>query len=129
MTYSEKLRDPRWQKKRLEILNRDNFTCIGCGSNTRTLHVHHQLYQRGLDPWDYQENLLITLCEVCHEGEEEMKCKDGEFMEMMLSFGLTRLEINSFVYRLWDHFNNKKDRRKALNELEESIEPTPIDNG
>jgi len=27
LTYSEKLKDPRWQKKRLEILSRDNFTC------------------------------------------------------------------------------------------------------
>lgn len=30
MTYSQKLRDPRWQKKRLEILERDSFTCQHC---------------------------------------------------------------------------------------------------
>ena len=31
MGYSEKLKDPRWQKKRLEILERDNFRCQYCG--------------------------------------------------------------------------------------------------
>jgi hypothetical protein len=27
-TYSEKLRDPRWQKKRLQIFERDEFMCV-----------------------------------------------------------------------------------------------------
>lgn len=27
MTYAEKLKDPRWQKKRLRILERDAFAC------------------------------------------------------------------------------------------------------
>lgn len=129
MTYSEKLKDPRWQKKRLEVLNRDNFTCISCGSDKHTLHVHHQLYQRGLEPWDYDTNLLITLCEFCHESEEQLKSSDSEFIEMMLSFRLTRLEINSFVLRLWDHLYNKPDRRDALNKLKELIDPTDIPNG
>lgn len=28
--YSQKLLDPRWQRKRLEILQRDDFTCQVC---------------------------------------------------------------------------------------------------
>lgn len=42
--YSEKLKDPRWQKKRLEILNRDEFACRFCGDNKSTLNVHHISY-------------------------------------------------------------------------------------
>ena len=124
MTYSEKLKDPRWQKKRLEILNRDKFTCQSCGDNTKTLHVHHQLYQRNFDPWDYDDRMLLTLCEDCHQSEESWKSNDNDFIEMMLSFSFTRCQINDFVLILWDHLYNKKDRRKALDELMEKIEPT-----
>jgi len=30
VTYAEKLKDPRWQKKRLEIMERDEWTCQWC---------------------------------------------------------------------------------------------------
>jgi hypothetical protein len=76
MTYQEKLKDPRWQRKRLEILNRDDFTCKGCGSKDRTLHVHHFRYVKGCDPWDYGAADLVTLCDRCHlaviPGPEEV---------------------------------------------------------
>lgn len=66
MTYSEKLKDPNWQRKRLEILQRDNFRCRACESKTKTLHVHHSYYIKNRDPWDYDDNVLLTLCEDCH---------------------------------------------------------------
>jgi len=72
-TYSELLKDPRWQKRRLQILEKDNFTCQVCGDSTKTLHVHHMCYHRGMYPWDYSDEILITLCEECHKREEELK--------------------------------------------------------
>jgi hypothetical protein len=71
MTYSEKLRDPRWQKKRLEILDRDEFTCQRCFDKETTLNVHHMMYFKDKEPWDYPEWCLVTLCESCHEEEKE----------------------------------------------------------
>ncbi len=65
--YSEKLRDPRWQRRRLAILERDSFACVVCGDTQTTLHVHHVAYVRGRDPWDYSERALVTLCETCHD--------------------------------------------------------------
>ena len=38
-TYLEKLKDPRWQKKRLEILERDGWKCMACGEKEKTLRV------------------------------------------------------------------------------------------
>ncbi len=67
MKYSDKLRDPRWQKMRLEIMGRDTFTCRLCYDSESTLNVHHLFYDRGAEPWDYPEESLITLCESCHE--------------------------------------------------------------
>lgn len=67
--YSEKLKDPRWQKKRLEILERDEWNCQICHDSESTLVVHHRRYLPGVEPWDYTDALLVTLCEDCHESE------------------------------------------------------------
>ena len=66
--YSEKLKDPRWQKKRLEILERDGWTSKVCHDKKSTLHVHHLWYE-GKEPWEVSEDSLVTLCESCHEEE------------------------------------------------------------
>lgn len=64
MTYSEKLKDPRWQKLRLEVFQRDNFTCLACGSKDKTLCVHHLEYNGR--PWEADMAMLETLCNDCH---------------------------------------------------------------
>lgn len=71
MTYSEKLRDPRWQKMRLLVMERDGFECTNCGSEDKTLNVHHKVYRRGRNPWDYPDDELTTLCKDCHEKLED----------------------------------------------------------
>lgn len=70
--YAEKLRDPRWQKKRLEVFERDQWACQSCGDYESTLIVHHRLYLPHTEPWDYPEHLLVTLCEQCHDYQREM---------------------------------------------------------
>jgi len=74
--YVDKLRDPRWQKKRLEILQRDNWTCVACGDKDSTLHIHHRWYERGAEPWDVVDEALVTLCETCHEQETANRPSD-----------------------------------------------------
>lgn len=68
-TYSEKLKDPRWQRKRLEIMQRDGFRCRRCGSGSKTLNVHHWKYDR--NPWDAKNSDLVTFCEECHQNIEK----------------------------------------------------------
>lgn len=72
MTYAEKLKHPKWQKKRLEILERDSFTCSYCGDTETTLHVHHLEY-KGKNPWDTPSDSLVCACEDCHEFLEGIK--------------------------------------------------------
>lgn len=67
LSYYEKLKLPQWQKKRLEILGRDKWECQNCGDESTTLHVHHTYYEKGLEPWEYPSQSLITLCEPCHK--------------------------------------------------------------
>jgi len=71
--YSDKLKDPKWQRKRLEILERDDFMCCSCQDDENTLHVHHKKYIYGKNPWDYENSELITLCESCHEDIERYR--------------------------------------------------------
>lgn len=68
-SYSEKLRDPRWQKRRLEALYRDNFTCVSCGDNKTELHVHHESYSG--EPWDIELDKIKTMCRHCHYVREK----------------------------------------------------------
>ena len=70
MTYAEKLKDPRWQKKRLEIFNRDNWKCTKCGNDKITLAVHHESYSG--NPWEVSNDKLTTICEPCHTKEHNI---------------------------------------------------------
>ncbi len=67
--YSEKLRDPRWQRKRLEVMERDKWKCVACGAAEETLNVNHLRYHG--DPWDAPLDELETLCEPCHAKRTE----------------------------------------------------------
>lgn len=69
--YMAKLRDPRWQKRRLEIMQRDEFRCQGCMDDESTLNVHHNYYKADCEPWEYPDAALVTLCEECHTEETE----------------------------------------------------------
>lgn len=68
MTYAEKLKDPRWQRLRLEVYQRDGFACRYCQDTKTTLNVHHLEYSG--NPWDAPIDKLITLCEHCHLAVE-----------------------------------------------------------
>lgn len=77
MTYSEKLKHPKWQRKRLEILNRDNFKCDLCSDTETELHIHHYEYNEG-DPWDIDNKYLVTLCKHCHKVIEHFKIEEPD---------------------------------------------------
>jgi 5-methylcytosine-specific restriction endonuclease McrA len=62
--------DPRWQKLRLEIMNRDKFTCQCCGTSEIELQVHHLAYGKGKRIWEAMPSDLLTLCRDCHEQTE-----------------------------------------------------------
>jgi hypothetical protein len=65
--YSSKLRDPRWQRKRLEIFEAAKWKCEYCGEETKELHAHHLVYKKGHSPWEYEDGEIIALCKDCHE--------------------------------------------------------------
>ena len=74
-TYSEKLKDPRWQRRRLEKLNASDWKCDKCSTPHVTLHVHHIKYTKGREPWEYADDELRVLCAPCHSAEHPDKPK------------------------------------------------------
>lgn len=70
-SYWELLKDPRWQRKRLEVLQIHEWACEECGATDKTLHVHHTYYERGLAPWEYPIESLHALCEDCHRKAQD----------------------------------------------------------
>jgi len=88
--YQEQLKLPAWQKKKGEILLRDNYTCTQCKATDKTLAVHHLEYLGSIAPWDYPNDMLTTLCEDCHDKE-----LGRTYLEKHLS---TTLKMNGFLY-------------------------------
>jgi glutaredoxin len=111
-TYSEKLKDPRWQKKRLEIFQRDDFKCVYCGDDKNTLHIHHLQYDRShKDPWDYENEKMITLCEYCHQLEFNNRNHNESFLlERLREFGYSFYDIKIIEEFLTCKFLKTKDR-------------------
>lgn len=131
--YSELLKDPRWQKKRLEIMQRDNFTCQLCFSTTKTLHVHHLAYV-GSYPWETPDSDLITLCEDCHKKlENDKKVSDNSpfftkinnLRRMTIYFEMAEDEelfgTIFQIYKVKKTFQDKREQAKILKEDEDLI--------
>ena len=97
MTYLEKLKDPRWQKKRLEILQRDEWICQCCFDTESTLNVHHRIYSKNKEPWDYDNKYLLTLCEECHAEEKNQRKEEEQLLLHVLREKFLTAEINSLA--------------------------------
>lgn len=74
--YAKKLRDPRWQKTRLKVLDRDKWMCQECYDISKPLNVHHCYYDGYKNPWEYPLGSLVTLCEDCHKSESDPEIKE-----------------------------------------------------
>jgi hypothetical protein len=95
-SYAEQLRDPRWQKRRLEMLATAGWKCSLCGDAETTLHVHHKHYMKGRLAWEYDDEYLAVLCEPCHEREHAIE----EVLKGMLACSGVRMSANEITLGL-----------------------------
>jgi len=117
-SYKEQYKDSRWQKKRLEIMRRDNWRCQSCGASGEgtTLNVHHAYYVKRKAPWDYGDAMLVTWCEPCHASRHE----DIKVMQRLL----TRLTYDDFssLFALFTELINSPEQLSNVRCLCEYIE-------
>lgn len=124
MAYSDLLKHPKWQKKRLLILDRDNWQCKACGSKEKSLHVHHYTYQKGKKPWEYDDENFITLCEICHSEEESFIRNENNYfitLSRVHKMSIVRLSIlcqaMTFLYN-----NDRKQYAKVINRINDLLD-------
>lgn len=115
--YSKKLLDPRWQKKRLEVLDRDNFQCQFCTTKTETLHVHHRKYFHGRDPWDIDSKWLVTLCSGCHELESKQQQREliDVFLKAIKVRSLSNVSLSLLIHGI--EIGNSEIQQEKLFEV------------
>ncbi len=65
--YGKLLLDLRWKAKAQKIKKRDRNKCTVCGSTKRLLVHHTYYYKNKVNPWEYPDKSLLTLCKSCHD--------------------------------------------------------------
>ena len=103
--YWKKLLDPRWQKKRLEVFERDGFKCRYCDSESKTLQVHHLYYVSGREPWEYHLGAFKTACSSCHK-ELKQESKNAAYWEYFCHLEnehslITGIDLPFIVNLMW----------------------------
>ena len=109
MTYAEKLKDPRWQKKRLEVLTRDGWKCTNCHNSKENLHVHHLSYIWDKNPWEYHLSNFKTLCKSCHEEEEMYKSRFNSLVYDLQTMGFLYSDFESALLIMYHKVKKLKN--------------------
>jgi len=121
-TYSELLKRPEWQAKRLQVIAAAGHRCQECrrclrgcacekchlnesqsaGDFVDSFEVHHRYYVRGRLPWEYPDEALVCLCRDCHEqttfAMDVLKVLAGLLPRRELNIAIARLKEVLFGY-------------------------------
>jgi hypothetical protein len=112
-----KLRDPRWQRRRFVIIERDHWRCRLCFNDKRQLDVHHIVYGRE-NPWDSPDCELVLLCDDCHSI-----LKHVNRLEQAESFGAWMRNANAQARVLIE--NNAEGSRVTYESQVADVPPWP----
>ena len=93
---------------RLKIMERDGFACRKCAAKDKTLHVHHHYYTKGAEPWEYDDEVLVTLCDDCHgqieKASQQMKLAFGNLMVSNVCSLKCAVEAIAFMGNVKRHY-------------------------
>lgn len=68
--YERLLKSDYWKGYSYSLIKERNFICEDCGrqfyNQRNKLHVHHLVY-RDVNPWSYNPDEVVVLCEECHK--------------------------------------------------------------
>ena len=111
-SFAEQYKHPKWQKKRLEIMKRDDYTCRYCDSKEKELQIHHIEYEKGKKVWEYEDGNFLTLCKDCHKRVTDL------FINLKRrSESLEFIELAEELIAVWEFSGQSTDLRELLNYL------------
>ena len=93
--YSDKLKHPKWQEKRLDVLSLKGYNCEACTNVNEQLQVHHINYIGGNEPWEYPNNNFLVLCDACHKKEHAYR--DQALTNIYYAFEAVNLPIDNII--------------------------------
>lgn len=114
MQYADLLKHPRWQRKRLEIFNRDEWKCTKCSDTETNLQVHHLYYRSDTDPWDYPNDVFLTLCDTCHRKVEFIKWLRKYGIRQLIQQGFFRSDVMEIKQMIERRIDENKHRESVL---------------
>ncbi len=117
MTYEEKLKLPSWQQRRLQILQRDKWKCTCCNRSDIELQVHHKIYLDLPSPQDYPDDLLVTLCKVCHNKEMQRPVQERMLLTSLKTKGFMLGDLVTLSCKIETDENFTKQLIKILREF------------
>ena len=103
--FTKQYKHDKWQKKRLEILRRDKWKCRCCGETNISLDVHHLYYDVGCLIWDYDNEVLVSLCRDCHiKIHVDLKKVSGLIAFKLLCAEIDMIEIDQKIDEIINYF-------------------------
>lgn len=118
--YERLLKSDYWRGYSYSLIKERNFTCEDCGrqflNERNKLQVHHLVY-RDTNPWSYNPDEVVVLCEECHKKrhgiiEPEPISSESSGYSGSYSFSSENNEERSdfFSSNTSSYFNSSSDR-------------------
>lgn len=96
MTYSEKLKDPRWAAFRQHAIEFYGCECSNCSGNDTAqgdgIHVHHKRYIRDREPWEYDLDDVSVICGTCHDRIHACETKWRDMIRQMPAWAIQEFD-------------------------------------
>lgn len=111
LSLSEQYKHPLWEIKSKEIKLRDGDACVICDDSLHRLDVHHICYLPDLLLWEYDNELMITVCRKCHDKLNlELPKLAGLIALKILTSHIDVTNIDNLINILQNHGTNKNNK-------------------
>lgn len=133
LTYSEKLRDPMWLRRKADLIEGVKC-CELCLTENIPLEPHHRYYKSGTEPWDYPDHAFQVVCRGCHKILQGiMETAHEQIAIHQLEISLSKLAEMSDAETAWaqsffDTLYLRPELRASILEKVHHLLTTPHDN-
>ena len=108
--YIKLLKSDYWKGYSYSLIKERNFTCEDCGriflNERNKLQVHHLVY-RDVNPWSYNPEEVVVLCEECHKKRHHITTPTSPIGDASAYY--TQQPLNKYQDTITPYISNKSD--------------------